>query len=51
MSIEQYEDAWNEHDLNGDFIDWNHWLRKMKTLNSEQACLLNRPGFRGGQLV
>lgn len=40
MSIEQYEDAWNEHDLNGDFIDWNHWLRNMNTLNSEQACLL-----------
>jgi hypothetical protein len=40
MGTEQYGDAWNEHDLNGDFIDWDHWLRNMKTLNSEQACLL-----------
>jgi hypothetical protein len=40
LSTVQYEDAWNEHELNGDFIDWNHWLRHMKTLTSEQACLL-----------
>lgn len=40
MGTEQYEDAWNEHDLNNNFIDWDHWLRRMKTLNSEQACLL-----------
>jgi hypothetical protein len=40
LNTEQYEDAWNEHELNGDFIDWNHWMRHMKTLTSEQACLL-----------
>ena len=37
---EEYKDSWNEHDLNNSFIDWQHWVHRMKALNSEQASLL-----------